>query len=74
MMQILQSALLQTLASSLLPTLPDFGKVTLNFCVLFWKREEASATSQSCQRVSGRWYTPELLTFRHLVREKRMEA
>lgn len=54
MTQILKSAFLQTLASSLLPTLPDFGNVTLNFHLLFYKREIVSPTSQSCQQDSGR--------------------
>lgn len=35
--------------SSLLPTPPDFGNVTLDFCILSVK--EASATSQSGQQV-----------------------
>lgn len=49
------------LASSLLPTLPNFGEVTLNFCILFCKRKEVGPTSQSCQQDSERRYMPVLL-------------
>lgn len=38
--QTVESALFQSLASSLLPALSDFGKVTLNFCLFFYKREK----------------------------------
>lgn len=54
MTQILKSAFLQTLASSLLPTLPDFGNVALNFHLLFREREMVSPISQSCQQDSER--------------------